>query len=375
MTLSATTHHAPPAAPDPETSSLSGSGAERGARTRSTALVWLAVVAVFGGLYAMRAVFVPLTFALMLFFLLRGPVCRLARLHVPRLIGSALVLGAAIAALSFATLELAAPATTWAQRLPSAVQELETKSRTLRSPLEQVSRGLVLVRRLADVEGAEKVPRVAVVRPGWLQGLVQGAAELTSQLALTVVAAFFLLIDGDRLLDRLFHLKPAAPARRRASSVMGEVGQRMSQYLRAVTLINFGLGACVALAFALLGMPNPVLWGVMAMVLTYVPYLGPAIGIALVALASFVTFPSTAAALAPPLVYFVLASIEGNLVTPLVLGHSFRISPLLLFVWLSLWVWLWSVPGAILAVPMLMLVKIVCDENPELAGLGYLLGK
>jgi predicted PurR-regulated permease PerM len=110
-------------------------------------------------------------------------------------------------------------------------------------------------------------------------------------------------------------------------------------------------------------------------VLTYVPYLGPAVGIALVALASFVTFPTAAAAAAPPLVYFVLASLEGNLVTPLVLGHSFRISPLVVFVWLSLWVWLWSVPGAILAVPMLMLVKIVSEESPSLGRIGYFLGK
>jgi predicted PurR-regulated permease PerM len=98
------------------------------------------------------------------------------------------------------------------------------------------------------------------------------------------------------------------------------------------------------------------------------------VGLTLVVLASFVTFPTPGAAALPPLVYFALASLEGNVVTPLVLGHSFRISPLLLFIWLSLWLWLWSVPGAILAAPMLMLVKIVCQENLGLAGVGYLLG-
>jgi len=130
----------------------------------------------------------------------------------------------------------------------------------------------------------------------------------------------------------------------------------------------------VTVAFALLGMPNPLLWGGLAAVLTYVPYLGPAVGIGLVALASFVTFPTMGTALLPPLVYFGLASLEGNLVTPLVLGHSFRLSPLVVFVWLSVWVWLWSVPGAMLAAPLLMLLRIVCEENPRLAGLGNLLG-
>jgi predicted PurR-regulated permease PerM len=228
---------------------------------------------------------------------------------------------------------------------------------------------------MAEVEGGEKVPRVAVVRPGWLQGMVEGAAEFTSQVALTVVAAFFLLLDGDNLLDRLFRLTPSFTHKRRASTLVSEVGSRMSQYLRAVTCINLGLGTAIAIAFWLIGMPNPVLWGGLAAVLTYVPYLGPAVGIALVALASFVTYPSAAQAAVPPLVYFGLAAIEGNFVTPLVLGHSFRISPLIVFVWLSLWVWLWSVPGAILAVPMLMLIKIICEESPTLSGLGYFLGK
>ncbi|HEY3494686.1 MAG TPA: AI-2E family transporter, partial [Polyangiaceae bacterium] len=256
--MSATAHD-PHAAPGPRRNSLSGSGAENGARTRSLALVCLASTAVLAGLYAMRSVFVPLTFSVMLFFLLRGSVKRLVRLRVPRLLASALVLGTVIAALATTTLELAAPAAAWAQRLPGAVEQLEAKSRTLRLPLEQASRGLTLVRKMADVEGAEKVPRVAVVRPGWLQGFVEGAAELTSQVALTVVAAFFLLLDGDSLLDRLFHLSPAFNPRRRASTLVSEVGARMTQYLLAVTCINLGLGAAIAIAFWAIGMPNPVL--------------------------------------------------------------------------------------------------------------------
>src|SRR6185295_5631339 len=116
-----------------------------------------------------------------------------------------------------------------------------------------------------------------------------------------------------------------------------EVGARMSTYLGAVTLVNLGLGLTLGVCLGLLRMPNPLLWGGLAAVLTYVPYLGPAVGIGLVALASFVTFPTMGTALLPPLVYFGLASLEGNLVTPLVLGHSFRLSPLVVFVWLSVW--------------------------------------
>ena len=229
----------PPLPPHGRVRARSGAGTSS---VGSRALVWLAVVAVLAGLHAMRSVFIPLAFAVMLFFLLRGPVRRLTAWHVPRIVGSAIVLGAAVGVLALATLELAAPAATWAKRLPNAVQELEAKSRTLRLPLEQASRGVQLVTKLGEVEGADKVPRVAVVRPGWLQGMVEGAAEFTSQLALTIICAFFLLLDGDAVLGRLTTFAPSFAGDRRASLIVGDVGRRMSRYLLTVTCINLGLG-------------------------------------------------------------------------------------------------------------------------------------
>ena len=346
---------------------------DRRGPVRSFALSGLLVIGTLAGVYAMRNVFVPLTFAVMLYFLLRPSVRWLAQHRVPRLFGSAIVLGSVIAALAFAVLELSGPAVVWAQRLPGAVQQVELKSRSLRHPIEHASQAFASLRAMAEVEGPDKVPKVSVVRAGWLQGLVEGAAELMTQIALTIIAAYFLLIDGDTLLGRLFKLAPSMPER--ATIVINEVGVRMSQYLRTVTMINLGLGAVLTLVLYAVGMPNPWLWGVLAAILTYVPYLGPAIGIGLVALASFVTFPTAASAAVPPIAYFILSSMEGNFVTPLVLGRAFRLSPLIVFVWLSLWVWLWSVPGAILAVPMLMLIKIICDESPNASVFGYIIGK
>jgi predicted PurR-regulated permease PerM len=346
---------------------------DRRGPVRSFALSGLLFIGILAGVYAMRNVFVPLTFAVMLYFLLRPAVRWLARHRVPRLIGSGVVLGSVIALLAFAVLELAGPAVVWAQRLPEAVEQVELKSRALRHPIEHASQAFSSLRSMAEVEGGEMVPKVALARPGWLQGMMEGAAELMTQVALTIIAAYFLLIDGDTLFGRLFRLAPSLPER--TTMVINEVGVRMSQYLRTVTMINLGLGAILTLVLYALGMPNPWLWGALAAVLTYVPYLGPAVGIALVALASFVTFPTAASAAAPPIAYFILSSLEGNFVTPLVLGRAFRLSPLVVFVWLSLWVWLWSVPGAILAVPMLMLIKIICDESPSASVFSYLIGK
>jgi predicted PurR-regulated permease PerM len=244
------------------------------------------------------------------------------------------------------------------------------KSRELRYPLEHLSRGLQAVATLAEV-GHANVPRVDVVRPGFVQGLFAHASVLAAQTGLAGGAAYFLLIDGDTLLRRFFRLRPARPGDRRSTAVMNEVGASMSAYLGAVTLVNLGLGASLAALLALVGMPNPWLWGLLAAVLTYVPYVGPTIGIGLVALASFVTYPTFGTALVPPLIYFGLAVIEGNFVTPLVLGRALAVRPLVLFVWFAFWAWLWSIPGAILAVPMLMLFKFICDESPRLAAVSF----
>jgi predicted PurR-regulated permease PerM len=103
--------------------------------------------------------------------------------------------------------------------------------------------------------------------------------------------------------------------------------------------------------------------------------LGPAVGIGLVTLASFITFPTSGEALAPPLVYLALSAIEGNVVTPLLLGRTLRVSSLIVFAWLTVWAWLWSVPGAILACPLLMLLKLACDESPRASGIAYVLGR
>jgi predicted PurR-regulated permease PerM len=203
--------------------------------------------------------------------------------------------------------------------------------------------------------------------------LLAQAGTIAAQLGLVVGAAFFMLVDGDALLGRLFRLVPRLPDDRRATIVINEVGARMSSYLGAVTLVNLGLGLTLGVCLGLLRMPNPWLWGGLAAVLTYVPYLGPAVGIGLVTLASFVTFPTLGTAIVPPAVYLALASIEGNLVTPFVLGRTCAVRPLVIFVWLALWAWLWSVPGAILAVPLLMLLRFVCDETPALAPVAFLM--
>jgi predicted PurR-regulated permease PerM len=340
---------------------------------RSISLAGLFLIAAGVVLYFARSVFVPLTFALMFYFLLRPIVRGLSVVMVPRAVGSALVLGGLLAALGYAGMQLAEPAANWAQRLPQAAQTLERKVENLRRPMQRASQLADKVERATDVGRDENVREVALDKPGLFHSLLEGTTEFIAQLLVMLFAAYFLLIDGDALLDRLFRLLPETPDRERAGSVVNVIERRMGQYLRTVTLINLGLGVALGIGLQLLGMPNPWLWAGLAAVLNYVPYLGPGVGIVTVGLASFLTFRETSTAIMPPLVYLGLATIEGNVLTPMILGRAFHISPLVVFVWLVFWGWLWSVPGAIISAPLLMLIKITCEQSPALAPIAALM--
>jgi predicted PurR-regulated permease PerM len=149
----------------------------------------------------------------------------------------------------------------------------------------------------------------------------------------------------------------------------------MSRYLGTVVVINTVLGLLVSLAFYLLGLPNAFLWGALAAVAHFVPYLGSLVGVATVAAVSVVSFKSLSDALWPPLVYLILASLEGNIVSPLVLGRTFRLDALVVFIWLLFCAWLWGVAGAVIAVPLLVLIRLTCEKSPALMPIATLIAR
>lgn len=131
----------------------------------------------------------------------------------------------------------------------------------------------------------------------------------------------------------------------------------------------------VGTALHLLDVPSPLLWGLMATVLNFVPYVGAMVGVAVVSLVSFVTFDEVGRAVVPPLVYLFVTSLEGGFITPLILGRSLSLSPVAILLGLLFWGWLWGIPGALLAVPILLSVRIVCENVPSLAWVAQLLGR
>jgi predicted PurR-regulated permease PerM len=275
---------------------------------------------------------------------------------------------------TFAGVELANPAADWIARSPGVLQTLERKLRPWRRPVKSVSELAQRVERITQVEERRAPQEVALEKPGILSTALDTVWAVVAGALVTLFALYFSLLTGDVLLARVIAWVPDLSQRRTAEVILS-IQQGMSRYLRTVFAINFSLGCVVAVAMYVLHMPNPLLWGALAMLVNFVPYVGPFVGILTVGAVALVSFDDLTATLLPPLVYLALASVEGNVLTPLILGRTTELDPLVIFVWLLFWGWLWGIAGAIVAVPLLMLIKLMCARSQVLGPVAALISR
>ena len=179
---------------------------------------------------------------------------------------------------------------------------------------------------------------------------------------LAFVLSLFMLASGTLFHEKLVHIMPRMRDKKRALSVAYGVEKSVSRYLLTVSLINIGLGIVIMTALSSLGTPNAVLWGVLAIILNFLPFAGALVGVGLLAIVSLGTYDTIAAALLPPLVYFLCTTVEGNFITPAIVGHRLQLNIVAVFMAVVIWGWLWGIGGALMAVPILLVIKILCDH-------------
>lgn len=345
------------------------------ARRHSVPLIGLFILALFYTLYLASSFVLPIVMAI-LFALLLKPVVRLLhRLHIPDTFGALLVLSSFIGALILIASLLFEPAVAWIETAPQTLHEVERKLQVLRVPLQKVEEATEQVERLTRQEnGEERVPTVDV-RSNRLRDLVllQTPGFLFATLV-TIILLYFLLASGDRFLHDLVRVLPGLEAKRRAVEISREIEHNISRYLATISLINFALGLTVAAVLYFLNMPNPLLWGVMAGMLNFVPYLGAMVTAVILTLVALLTFDDVLYALLIPASYFLVNLVEAYLVTPVIVGRRLLLNPVIIFVGLMFWFWLWGIAGGLLAVPILAACKIICDHIPALSPVGAFLG-
>jgi predicted PurR-regulated permease PerM len=340
------------------------------------------ILLLMAALYVGKALFLPLIAAVLLSFLFAPVVRWLADHGLPRVIGTVLVLGIAASAIGSGIYALSTPAGEWTERLPAALDKVKYRLRGLGHPVHRVQAAANQVESLTGT-GSQGRATVTVAQPSSLASHVMSrTGEFFSYVFIAVIALFFLLASGGTILDRLVALIPALrsdsdPAKMLmgtqpeldSTMVLRESERLVGMFLRTTIVINAALAAVLSAAFWAVGLPNPLLWGVLAGALNFMPYVGPLIGIPIVALASIATFDSLAAALVPPLIYAAIACVEGNMISPFVLGRALAMSPVAIFVWMALWGWMWGAAGALIAVPMLVMVKEFCSRIEPLRGI------
>ncbi len=332
----------------------------------------LFVLAFFYALSAAAGFFMPVVIAFLLNFLLKPPVRALERLRVPVPLGAALVLLALAGSVALGLYYLSGPAAAWVEEAPGTLRQVEYELRGITASVEEATQQ---VQALTSSEEGEAQRTVQVEHAAASSVLLNQTQAFLTGAVIVFFLLYFLLASGDLFLRKLVHVLPMLRRKRIAVEIVHGIENDLSTYLFTYTIINACLGTVVGFGLYLLGLPNPALWGLMVAALNFVPYLGPLGGVTIIGLVAFVSFESTAKALAAPALYFTINALEGNLITPLILGRPLRLNPVAIFLSLIFWSWIWGIAGALLAVPLLVTLKIVCDHVATLAPLGELLGR
>ena len=356
--------------PDPEATGVLGGQID----VRHVSLVILTFLAVLYTLYLAAAFFLPIVVAILLNLLL-SPSVRLLRnyFHLPVPLGAGIVIILLLSLVGFGATRLAPAATEWVARAPESIATLKRRIQPLRRPMERVNQAAEQVEQATDMD--KKTQEVEIKGPGLTQQVFGGTTALLSSSMVVIFLTYFLLASGELFLQKLVGVLPQLKDKKTAVHIVRETEAQVSVYLVVTTLINVGVGVATGAALAVLGMPNAVLWGVIAAVLNFVPYIGGLVNTVILALAAFLSFEDTGRALMVPIVFTVINILEGNLITPWILGRRMRLNTVAVFVGLIFWWYLWGITGAILAVPIMASIKIACDHITPLAPIGEFLAE
>lgn len=331
---------------------------------RDHATTWLAVLATVAVIYFARGFLLPIFLAGFLAIVLRPAVTRLHALRIPETLAAAVIVLAFLVSLFCALYLLAAPLQDWANRLPRLTAELQFRFDAVQQSIQQMRD---IAQQIEDMTQNGSGPAATaqaskeVGGPDLVGIVIDRTRSAFVTLLTMLVLLFFLLSQGTHLSQRFVEMLPSAWRRDTGTEMVLELRQQIATYLRTFTLINIGFGAIVWLALTILGLPDALLWGVLAGVLNFLPYVGPLLMVTLIAGASLLEAYTWTGIILPPVVYAALNLIEGNVVTPQLLGRQLTINPVVIFVSVLFWTWAWGAVGAILAVPVLAVIRILAE--------------
>ncbi|KIN64171.1 Membrane transporter [Sulfitobacter noctilucicola] len=320
----------------------------------------LVLISLFATAYFARDLILPVLLGFLMALTL-SPLSRaLFRIGVPHTAAAILLVSGTGLVILLIAAGSAGTIAVWSDELPRMGSEIRGKLSTMSEAVEEVRSATDEVEKLSvDPEAA---PEVVVKQPGLLDSAFDTMTRIGATLAVTFILALFLLSSGDLFYRKLVQAFPTLEGKKRALQTVYSIEKQVSRYLLTITIINIALGVCLWLYLTALGMPNAYVWGVAAALLNFLPYLGGFIGTLLVGAFSIVTFDTLGYALLAPIGYQVLTTLEGQFITPWLIGRRLAMNTVAVFLTVVFWGWLWGIPGALVAVPFLVVFKVICEN-------------
>ena len=344
--------------------------AQRTANWAITGIFWIMALSV---LTIAQSFFIPVATAILLALIFSPSRRAMSKLGVAPAISAASILLSIIVILSLSGYFLAGSVDARLKSLPSLIPEAISKLESVSSAIEPMVEASEQIDEMSKTgDGPDEV----IIREGGvLSNIAKVTPRIIGQVGFTLVLMMFLISSGDLFYEKLVQIMPTVKDKRRAVDLVRTVERNVSTYFLTITIINAGLGVAVSLAMWGLGMPDPILFGIGAFLLNYIPFVGALIGIFITALVAIVTAPTVGVAIVPPLAYFALTAIEGQWVTPMLVGRRLRLNVVIVFLAVAMGAWMWSFMGMFLAIPFLIVIKAIAQEVESLESVGAFLGE
>ena len=338
------------------------------------AIVGTFMILSVGALYYARSFFLPLVLAILV-TLAFSPVVRiLAHRGVPPPVTAVVLVVILGVVLTGGSVLLSGPLSRMISMAPTLGAEVRDRFSFLDKPFATLTDASRQIQQLTSGTSQPGDPqRVVVVESGLLGWLAGTAADVGTTFGAMLILALFLLASDTTLRVKLIRVLPDLSGKKRSLRLLRDIENEVSRYLLTITAINAGLGCCIGIAMAIIGMPNPLLWGIAGGLLNFIPYIGSLTGNLLATAVAIVTFPSLAEAALVPLSYLSLQIIEGNFVTPFIVGRRLELNIVAILVFLSFTTWMWGIVGTVIGVPILVVIKVFSDNFPALAPLAEFL--
>ncbi len=327
-------------------------------------IMLLAVMTIAQGLIVpvVSAVFIALIFS---------PVRRsLGQIGIPAPVAAAFILLGIVSLIAVIVYFASGAALARIEEAPAFFELVVTKIEDLFGSLRPVMAASDQIDAMAQ---DETVQTVVLRQPGFMTALQHATPIVVGQIVIALTLALFLISSGDMFHEKLVQAMPTVRDKRRALSIARDIETQLSAYLLTITLINAAAAVAIGFAMWAMGMPDPLLFAVTAFVLNFIPYLGGLVGVVSTFLIALISMDSPVAALGPPLVYYLVNTLEGQFITPVLVGRRLKLNAVVVFLAFALWAWLWSFMGMLLAMPILLSLKVVSDHVPGMAPIGKFL--